>query len=201
MSVKTEQTKSDQKPRPPGVDALIALTACGLLALSIFVALRFMPRRNIEVSDEARNSRLTNLAALPPEYNVAANADMSNARSVWVEHKGASDNAHVLVSIIQASDPTGMMLNRYYALHLHENCRFAKDQQLRSQNRVIRVARSICLVDGGTLIEEQAVFPLSDFYAVVIDETAERTQFDYPAFAAVLNTVAQAKPPHRTPGS
>ena len=183
-----------KKTASKGTGLFIAIGCCLILGTAIYFGIHSGVSRDVSVQDVQNIKEVTNLGALPSGYSIATGETMSNARTVWINHDGAAENAHVMVSIVEASDPSAHDLSRYAAIHPGQRCRAPKDTVLQSRGRVIHVVRSVCRVDDDILVQEQAVFHMSDYYSVIVNENAGSEQFDYAGFAAVLNTVLKSVP-------
>jgi hypothetical protein len=174
-------------------DPGMLLVGSGIIFMGlIWLAVKFAGSHGMNLNYADRIAIVTNLDHLPSGYQVVKGNDMSNARAVWVSHDGASDDARVLVFLMEKGDPSSNRIRKYLSIQNDANCQPAREYHKMINRRFILVVNTICHSEGTETYEQQATFRLSSQHAIVIDENAEKSVYDRDAFRTVVTTVANA---------
>jgi hypothetical protein len=176
-------------------DAGMTMIGAGIFFVGLlWFAVKFAGSHGMNLNNAARIATVTNLDHLPNGYQIVKGGDMSNARAVWVAHDGASDDARVLVFVMEKGDPSSNQIGKYLSIQKGLDCRPTRSYPKMVNGRFILVVNTICRSAGAETYEQQATFRLSSQHAIVIDESAEKSEYDRDAFRTVVTTVAHAPP-------
>jgi hypothetical protein len=160
----------------------------------LWFAVKFAGSHGMNLNNADRIVSVTNLDHLPNGYQVVKGQDMSNARAVWVSHDGASEDARVLVFVMEKGDPSSSRIGKFLSIQKGLDCNPTRSYPKMINGRFILVVNSICRSEGAETYEQQATFRLSSQHAIVIDEGSEKSEYDRDAFRTVVTTVAHAQP-------
>ena len=171
----------------------MTLVGAGIIFVGLlWFAVKFAGSHGMNLNNAGRIAAVTNLDHLPTGYEVVKDRDMSNARAIWVAHDGASDDARVLVFVMEKGDPSSNRIGKYLAIQPGLDCKPTRSFPKMINGRFILVVNTICRSEGAETFEQQATFRLSSQHAIVIDESAEKSVYDRDAFRTVVTTVAHA---------
>jgi hypothetical protein len=177
-----------------GSKGIISLGACLFFGGLLMFAWRFAGTSNAGRDDTASLMALMNLTHLPAGYHRMAGNDTANARALWIEHDGASENARVLVFLVENDDPSSSALNRFGSSHMNLPCHQELEYPKNIGGKYIKVIKTSChSEEGAPMLEQQGIFHMYKGYSAVIDESADPAEFDHAAFNTVLSAVAHAK--------
>lgn len=174
-------------------NAGMTLVGAGVIFVGLlWFAVKFAGTHGMNLNPADRIAEVTNLDHLPTGYGVVKGEDSANSRAVWVEHDGASDDARVLVFVMEKGDPSSTRIAMFRSIHPGLDCKPTKSFPKSINGRFILVINTICRSEGDETFEQEAMFRLSSQHAVVIDESAEKSVYDRDAFRTVVITVAHA---------
>jgi hypothetical protein len=173
----------------------VSIGACLFFAAIMYFAAQFAESRNGGKDDATRLMKLMNFIPLPAGYHRLEGEDSTNYRALWVEHDGASENARVLVFLVEDGDASSSKLNDYASNHMGLSCKREITYPKNINKKFIKVTKALCRSEDGTsVLDQQALFHMYKGYSAVVYESSETSEFDHAAFNMVVDTVANANP-------
>jgi hypothetical protein len=174
---------------------IVSIGACLFFAAMLIGAAQFAGSRNTSGDDPLRLMKLMNFIPLPPGYHRLEGDGTTNYRALWIEHEGASENARILVFLVEDGDASSNKLSEYASNHMGMACRREITYPKNINKKYVRVTKALCRSDdGSSVLEQQAIFHMYKGYSAVIDENSESSEFDHEGFNMVVKTVANASP-------